>query len=297
MKRNNMILNSDRAFDGAVNIFLIIIGIVCLYPIWFVIIASVSSPNAIGLGQVFLLPKGLNFEGYTKLVQNKDIWIGYKNSLIYTACSLIADLFVQIPCAYALSRKELPLKKLFMIIFTIPLYFSGGIIPKYLLLSQLGMINKPISLILPSCISCFNLIVARSYFAGTIPDSLFEAAKLDGCGYLRYFIQIVLKLSGPIIAIIALYSLQTHWNSYLEPVMYLYDPSKYTLQQVLRSITASLVTSLNEFATLDELVKASQETELIKYSVVIVASLPMIAIYPMVQKHIVKGIMIGAIKG
>ena len=165
------------------------------------------------------------------------------------------DLAVQIPCAFALSRRTLPFRRFFNILFIIPMYFTGGIIPTYIWLSKLGMVDSPLALIVPACVSVFNLIIAKNYFASNIPDTLVEAARIDGCGYIRFFASIAVPLSGAIIAIIALYSMQAHWNGYLGPVMYLYTPEKHTLQQVVASITANLDSSLTEFTSLDEVAK------------------------------------------
>lgn len=290
-------LKGERAFNVIVSVLLIIIAVVTLYPIWFVLIASISSPVAIGAGEVLLLPKGINFKGYEMLFEDKNIWIGYRNSIIYTAAATVLDLIVTIPCAYALSRKTLPYRRILMLLFTITMYFSGGTIPKYLLINSLGMINTPWSLIIPGCVNVFNLIVARSFFESSIPESLFDAARIDGSGYTRFFAQIVIPLSPAILAIIALYCIQAHWNGYLAATMYIYNPKLKTLQQIIRSITANLDSSLAESATTEELIYAAQKTQLLKYSVVVVSALPLILIYPFVQKFFVKGVMVGAVKG
>ena len=290
-------LKGERAFNIIVSALLIIIAVVTLYPIWYVLIASISSPVAIGAGEVLLLPKGINFNGYKTLFEEKSIWIGYRNSIIYTAAATVLDLMVTIPCAYALSRKTLPYRRFLMLLFTITMYFSGGTIPKYLLINSLGMINTPWSLIIPGCVNVFNLIVARSFFESSIPESLFDAARIDGSGYTRFFAQIVIPLSPAILAIIALYCIQAHWNGYLAATMYIYEPKLKTLQQIIRSITANLDSSLAESATTEELIYAAQKTQLLKYSVVVVSALPLILIYPFVQKFFVKGVMVGAVKG
>ncbi len=291
------IRTSEKALNIFINVSLALIAFMTIYPLWFVIIASISSPSAISNGQVILFPKGLNIDAYVKLFQTKRIWTGYKNSILYTGTSILLDLAVQIPCAFALSRQTLPFRRFFNILFIIPMYFTGGIIPRYILLSKMGMVDSPLALIIPACVSVFNLIIAKNYFASNIPDTLVEAARIDGCGYIRFFASIAVPLSGAIIAIIALYSMQAHWNGYLGPVMYLYTPEKHTLQQVVASITANLDSSLTEFTSLDEVAKITQEKQLLKYAVVFVSSLPLIVVYPFVQKFFVKGVMVGAIKG
>lgn len=289
--------NGDKIFDITVNVLLIAAVVVCLYPIWYVLIASVSSPTAIANGEVLIWPKGFNLNGYTKLINNKKIWTGYRNSILYTAAGTAVDFIAQIPVAYALSRKDLPGRRWIMTMFVITMYFSGGIIPKYLLLNSLGMINSPAALIIPSCVNTFNIIVAKSFFEGNVPESLYDAARMDGCGYTRFFAQVVLPLSKALLAIIALYCIQFHWNVYLNAEMYLLESKYFTLQQVIRNICASLDTSLAESMDSQELMKLIQEKQLMKYSVIVVSVVPLVAIYPFVQKFFVKGVMVGAVKG
>lgn len=296
MKKKRYI-SGDRIVDLIINIILFIVAFVCIYPMWYVLIASVSSPAAISTGQVILWPKGFNVSAYNSLLKNDTIWLGYRNSIIYTALGTLVDLLVQIPAAYALSRQRLPGRKWMMPLFIVTMYFGGGMIPKYMLLNSLNMINSPVSLIIPSCVNVFNIIVARSFFEGSIPESLYDAARIDGCGYTRFFTKIVLPLSPAILAIIALYSMQGHWNVYLTAQMYIYDPKYYTLQQVIRSITAQLDTSLVENMSAAEMIAAVQEKQLLKFSVIVVSIIPMVIVYPFVQKFFVRGVMVGAVKG
>lgn len=291
-------IRDERVLNSVINVMLVMIAIVSLYPIWYVIIASISDPVAISNGEVLLLPKGINFSAYLKLLDNKQIWIGYRNSIIYTAGGTIVDLLVTIPCAYALSRESLPGRKFITSLFIFTIYFTGGMIPSYMLINSLGMVNTPWALIIPGCINVYNLVVARSFFESSIPDSLFDAAQIDGSGYTRFFLQVVLPLSPAILAIITLFCIQTHWNAYLGAQMYIYSPNLYTLQQVIRSITATLDASLiGDEVTLDQMITIMQEKQLMKYAVVVVASIPLVIIYPLVQKFFVKGVMVGAVKG
>ena len=287
----------DRVTYFCMDILLLVIAVVALYPIFYVLIASVSDPSAISSGEVLIMPKGFNLAAYKKLLDNESIWIGYRNSILYTSAAVLVDLFVQITTAFTLSREKMPGRKFFMTLFVITMYFSGGMIPKYLLLNSLGIINTPLAMIIPNCISAYNIIVAKNYFENNIPNTLYEAACIDGSGYLGYFVRIVLPLSKPILAIIALYSIQTHWNAYLTAQMYIYKPSLYTLQQVISSITATLDTSLVETMSTGEYAAIMQTKQLIKYAVVVVSCIPLVAIYPFVQKFFVKGIMVGAVKG
>lgn len=287
----------DKITDSVINCLLVLVIIVTVYPLWFVVIASISDVDAIARGEVILWPVGFNLGAYKKLLDTSSIWIGYRNTILYTAVGVTFNLLVQIPCAFVLSRKELPGKSFIMLLFVITMYFGGGMIPKYLLVNALGWIDNPVSLIIPGCISVYNIVVAKSFFENNVPDSLYDAALLDGCGYFRYFTKIVLPLSGAMIAIIALYNMQAHWNTFLTAQMYLYDPDKFTLQQVIRNITATLQNSLTEDVGDEEYMRRLQDAQLIKYAVVIVSCIPMIIVYPFVQKNFVKGVMVGAVKG
>ena len=299
MKRNINHLRGDRTANIIINLCLVIVAFLTIYPLWYVLIASVSDPGAIASGKVILWPVGFNLEGYLKLFETKKIWVGYRNSLIYTVVGTIVNLAVQLPCAYALSRKTLPYRKTINTLLIITMYFSGGIVPSYILMSKLHLIDNPLALILPSALSVYNVILARNYFEGNIPESLFEAAKMEGCSYTRFFGQIVLPLSKPIIAIIALFSAQTNWNQYFSAKMYIYKAKYQTLQQVIAQITAKIDTTLTALDQMSAQQMAQQalEKQLMKFSVVIVAALPMILLYPLIQKFFIKGIMVGAVKG
>ena len=289
--------SGERILDISINIFLVFIGVLCMYPIWYVLIASISSPTALAAGEVLLFPKDITFSAYQTLFKNNLIWIGYKNSIINTTLSCILDTAVMALCAYALSRRSLPGRSFFMLLFVITMYFSGGLIPQYLLNNSLGLVNTRWVLIIPGCVNVYNMILAKSYFENNVPDSLFDAARIDGASYTRFFIKIVLPVSGAILAIIALFSITIHWNAYLGAQMYLYDEELYTLQQVIKMLTASVSSALAESLSGDELARIIMEKSLIKYAVVIVGSIPLVIAYPFVQKYFVRGVMVGAVKG
>lgn len=299
--RKNKIRNSDATTDLIINILLVIIAITCIYPIWYILICSVSNPGAISSGRVLLWPVGLTQAAYDKLFSTKQIWIGYRNTIFYTFFGTAINLLVQIPCAYAFSRRDLRGRRFLMFLFTFTMYFGGGTIPTYLLVNKLGLLNTRWSMLLPGAVSAYNIIVARSFFEGSIPESLFDAARIDGSSYTRFFIQVVVPLSGAMIAIISLFCIQAHWNTYLSGVMYLYKPQLFTLQQVIRGITANIDSSLKEAMdismSMDEYNYLQQQKQLLKYATVIVAAIPMIILYPFIQKFFVKGVMIGAVKG
>lgn len=287
----------DRITDHAINALLVLIIVICLYPLYYVVIASISDVGAIARGEVVFAPVGFNLGAYKKLLQTSSIWVGYRNTIIYTTVGVLFDLLIQIPCAFVLSRKELPGKRFITTLFVITMYFSGGMIPKYLLVNALGWIDNPISLIIPSCISVYNIIVAKSFFESGVPESLYDAALIDGCSYIQYFTKIVIRLSGAMIAIIALYNMQMHWNTYLTAQMYIHDPKFYTLQQVIRNITATITTGLTEMMEDEEYLRRMQDAQLIKFAVVVVSCIPLAVVYPFVQKNFVKGVMVGAVKG
>ena len=297
MAKISLAERGDRGTNFVINALLVMAAIVCLYPLWFVIIASVSSPTAVGQGRVFFLPVEFNLDGYTTLFADGEIWTGYRNSLFYTAVGVCWDMFLQIPVAYALSRRDLPGRKWITTLFIFTMYFSGGMIPTYVLISNLGLMNNWASIVFCGGVRTYNIIVARSFFTGNVPESLFDAARIDGCSYTRFFVKVVLPLSGAMLAIIALFNMQSHWNAYLGPQMYLWDEEKWTLQQVIKKIMKSMNSGDQEFVdpTLQSL--AERRRALLKYTVVIAGALPMIIVYPLVQKHFVKGVMIGAVKG
>lgn len=293
------IKNSDRATDIAINVILVIIGIVCLYPLWFVLIASVSSPAAINAAEVVILPKGFNVDAYKKLLENSRIWMGYKNTIVYTALGTLVTLAIQLPCAFALSRKTAPGTKVFNMLMIITMYFSGGTIPEFLLINALGLYDSIWSLILPTAFGAFTIIIAKNYFESNIPDALYDSAVIDGCSYTSFFARIVLPLSKSIIAILSMFSIQRYWNQYMTPKIYLFSKDKFTLQQVVQQIAASVDGNLSELEGTDlaMFISKMQEQQLMKYAVVVVSIIPLILAYPLVQKHLVKGVMVGAVKG
>jgi putative aldouronate transport system permease protein len=287
---------SDRVFNGAVYVILSLALLVILYPLYFMCIASVSDPNAIFQGRVVLLPKNITLRGYERMFSNTLIWRSYLNSIIYTIAGTLVSLGVTIPAAFALSRRELPGNSLVMRLFIFTMYFSGGVIPLYIVVRNLHLLNSMWSLIIPSAVVSYNLIVARSFYLSMIPGELFEASVLDGCNYTKFFLYIALPLSKAIIAVMALFYANKMWNGFFDALIYLTDERKYPLQLVLRTIL--LQNQAMTMVTDDTLLaEAARATELIKYGVVVAASFPMLCLYPFIQKHFVSGVMIGAVKG
>lgn len=293
----------DRGTNITINVLLVIFSIAIIYPLWFVIIASFSDPQAISMGKVILWPVDFTLDGYKELVKDTMIWTGYRNTLIYAVIGTLWNLVRLIPAAYALSRKDLPGRKWITLFFMLTMYFSGGMVPKFVLVSNIGWYGNPAAILFTTGISAYNLVLVRSFFMSNVPDSLFDAARIDGCNYTRFFVKVVLPLSGSIIAIMTLFSAQGYWNTYLDAQLYLPEQKYWTLQQVLRNIaTATYTASVPEGAILTEeeirmIEEAARKANLLKYTTVIVASIPMIAIYPLIQRHFVKGIMVGSVKG
>lgn len=292
----------DRIFDIVNHVLLILVVIACLYPLYFTVIASFSDPYSVVRGQVIFWPQGFTLDSYRAVFQYKQLWVGYRNTILYTIVGTLYNLFLLLPCAYAMAKRGLKGKGVLMGLFVFTMYFSGGMIPSYLIMKQLGLINTPWVLILPGAFSVYNMIVTRTYFSSSFPEALAEAAKIDGAGEFRIFLTICLPLSGAIIAVMALFNALGHWNSYFNALIYINDSELYPLQLVLRQILV-----LNQSMNVDSSTMTTEEiayqlqkaymAETMKYSVLFIANLPMLVAYPFVQKYFVKGVMIGSVKG
>lgn len=271
--------------------------LVVLYPLYFVVIASISDPSYVNIGKVWLLPKGITFEGYLRVFKDSNILTGYRNSLFYTTVGTALNVCLTLAAAYSLSRKDLIGKNIFMFFITFTMFFSGGMIPTFLVVKELGMLNSVWAMIIPSAVSAWNLIIARTFFQTNIPDELLEAAIIDGSTNRRFLFSIVLPLSKALIAIMVLYYGVGHWNAFFNALIYLSDKKLYPLQLIMRGI---LVQSQMEAELIkDQSAIADQQrvAEVIKYALIIVASLPVLILYPFIQKYFTKGVMIGSIKG
>jgi putative aldouronate transport system permease protein len=293
---------SDKLFLWCNYIYLTIALVIVLYPLLYIISASISDPKFVSSGEMWLLPKGITFEGYARVFENTNIWIGYKNTIIYTVVGTLVNLMVTLPAAYALSRSDFVGRGFFMAMFMVTMFFSGGLVPSYLLVKDLGMVNSIWALILPGAASIWNIIVCRTFFQSTIPKELQEAAHIDGCTNTRLFIRIVLPLSMPIIAVMALFYGVGHWNSYFSAMIYLNDSSKYPLQLFLRQILVLQEMAAQGGGAIDTSSATAMNSKaeiaaLVKYAVIIVSTLPIIAIYPFLQRYFVQGVMIGSVKG
>ncbi|MBQ3705649.1 MAG: carbohydrate ABC transporter permease [Clostridia bacterium] len=287
----------DKIFHVIVFVILTLFFIAVLYPCIFVISASFSSGTAVQTGRVVLWPVDLSLEGYKTVFNTPTVWIGYRNSILYTIGGTLINLFMTLIAAYALSRHDLPGRNGIMLLFTFTMFFNGGLIPMYMQVQNLKLLNSPLSLMLPTAISVYNMIVARTFIINTIPGELLEASKIDGCSDLRYFISVVLPLSKAIIAVLTLFYAVGHWNSYFNAMLYLYDKNLYPLTLFLREILMS--TNIDPSTVSDPELQArlADMAAVIKYALIMVSVVPVLLIYPFVQKYFVTGVMIGSVKG
>lgn len=289
----------DKIYDVIVFIFLTLILIIVAYPLYFIVISSVSTPTAVANGEVTWFPIGFTFEGYKAVLTESSVITGFLNSILYTVVGTLINLGTTLPCAYAISRDDLRGRKYFIFFFMLPMFISGGLIPTYLVVQNCGFIDTIWALVVPGAVSVYNLIVARTFFKSNLPSELLEAAKLDGCGNTRFFFSIAIPLSGAIIAILTLYYGVGHWNSYFSALLYINDHNKFPLQLVMRSILVknSMQQAVQTAESFAELARQRQVAELMKYSLIIISSIPVLILYPFIQKHFVKGVMIGSVKG
>ena len=289
----------DRVF-GAINItILTFFFLIVFYPLYFVVIASISDSQLVSTGQIVFIPRGITIEGYIRVFQDSSILNGYQNTLFYTFVGTLFNLFLTLPAAYALSKKDLVGRNILMGVFAFTMYFGGGLIPTFLLIKDLNLLDTYWVLILISGVSCYNLIIARTFFATGVPAELEEAAAIDGCSRFRLFISIVLPLSKALIGVLALYYGIARWNSWFPAMIYLDNRDKAPLQLILRDILIQ-----NQKMAMDDTgigTDAEQRrlylASLLKYCLIIVSSVPVLVIYPFMQKYFDKGVMLGSIKG
>lgn len=293
-------LRQDRLLDVFILIIMIFLFLVAVYPLWFVVIASFSNPTEVVAGKVVLLPQGFTLAGYRRVIEYKKLWTGYWNTIIYTLCHTVIATFVTLLAGFSLSRRTLPGRRGIMLFMGFTMYFGGGMIPSYLLLKNLGFIGNPVLYVLIGTVSVYNVIITRTFMESNISDSLLEAAQIDGCSMSRFFVSVVLPLSPAIIAIMALFYAVGQWNSWFNAMLYLRD-NQMPLQNILRNILDT--STLNaELGTESAVGSSDADAQMIlvesmRYAVIIVSSLPVMCLYPFVQKYFIRGIMVGAIKG
>lgn len=287
----------DKVFYTTINVLLFLILLIVGLPLLYVLAASFSSPAAVTSGKVLLWPVDFSLEGYKAVFQHKLIIRAYGNSMLYMVVGTCINVALTMFAAYPLSRRELPGGKGIMLMFTFTMVFTGGLIPTYLLISKLHMLNTVWAMIIPGAVTAYNMIVACTFIKSNIPRELLEAAQMDGCNDLQFFFQFVIPLSKAVIAVITLYYAISHWNAYFNALVYLKDEKLYPLQIVLKDILVSNQVNANMVYD-SELAEAKEGlSELLKYSLIVVSVIPVLIIYPFVQKYFVKGVMIGSIKG
>jgi multiple sugar transport system permease protein/putative aldouronate transport system permease protein len=287
----------DRIFTFFTYFILSCAMIIVLYPLIYVVSASFSSANAVLSGKVWLWPVDFTLDGYAAVFRHEGVVTGYINTIFYTVVGTAINIAMTIMAAYPLARKDFCGRNIIMFIFAFTMFFNGGLIPTYLLVKDLGMINTRWAMIIPGALSVWNVIITRTYFQANIPDELLEAAKLDGCSDLTFIKSIVIPLSTPIIAVMTLFYAVGHWNEFFNALIYLNDPELYPLQLVLREILVQNEVKPNMILDPELRQRMDNLRELLKYSLIVVASVPVLIMYPFIQKYFVKGIMIGAIKG
>lgn len=295
--------SSDKVLEIIIDAILVLIALITLYPLYFVLIASLSDPTAVASGKVILWIRGFNLDGYKKILQTNTIWNGYRNSVYYTVLGTAVQMAVTVPAAYSLSRKDLVGRSILMKFFTVTMFFNGGMIPTYIVVKNLNLVNKPIVLIILGAVNVYNMIVARTFFQNNIPEELREAAQIDGCGNARFFIQIVLPLSKAILAVLIVFFAVGHWNDFFNALIYMSDREWIPLQLVLREILLSTARLSQEYisgagmASEDSVARTELLAESIKYGVIIVSSVPVLILYPLAQRYFIQGVLIGSIKG
>ena len=289
----------DLAFD-IINVSLLsLILIIVLYPLYFILIASFSNPDMIYAGQVWLAPVGVTLEGYRRIFADPSIWIGFRNSVVYAVLGTTISVSLILTCGYALSRKDLVGRNVFLLIFVATMFFDGGIIPRYLLVRDLGWLDTVWAVVVPGAVGVWNLIIARTFFQTTLPEELREAAQIDGASNFQFFWRVALPLSTPLIAVMVLFHVVGNWNAFFDALIYLNKTSLYPIQLILRNIlTQSQISAQSSMLSgVGSYADQQRVAELIKYGMIVVASAPLLVFYPILQKYFVKGMMIGAIKG
>ncbi|ALS30025.1 carbohydrate ABC transporter permease [Paenibacillus cisolokensis] len=291
---------SDRTFELVNHVLLLLFIGMILFPLLFVLSASVSDPTLVNSGKVWIWPRGITFEGYKRIFQNNEIWLGYLNTIVYTVIGTVLHLIVLLPCAYALSRRELAGKKLILWYFLLTMMIGGGLIPTYLVVRDLGMVNSMWAIVIPGVVGAWDILVSRTFFQQNVPDPLVEAAKVDGSSYFHIFFRIALPLSLPIIAVMSLFHGVGLWNQYFNALIYLNHDSLYPLQLVLRKILVAQEMSSENMANssiqAEALAAQARIASILKYGVIVVSTAPLLAVYPFLQRFFLKGVLIGSIK-
>lgn len=289
----------DRIMDTTINVIMFLLFLVVLYPLVYVVSSSFSSGDAVFNGKVILWPVDFSTYGYEIVLKFPKVWVGYKNTIINTVLGTVMNVFTTTLVAYPLSRKEFQGKGFYMFIFMFTMWFGGGLVPTYILMSDLGLINNRMAVLLTGLVSISNMVVMRSFFRNSIPGDLHDAARVDGISDIGYLVKIVLPLSKAIFSVVTLYYAVAHWNAYFSAMIYLRDPSMMTLQQVLKDLLAQANPSMDDVAGLsaEDIANMQYAADLMKYSLIVISSAPILCAYPFVQKYFERGVMIGSVKG
>jgi len=286
----------DKVLYTIVHVIMVFLLIITLYPLIYVVSASFSSPQAVSTGQVVLWPVDFSLRGYQEVFEYKVVWIGYRNTIFYTVCGTLINVVMTLCAAFALSKKTLPGRGFFTFLFTFTMLFSAGIVPTYLQMRELGIVNTAWAMMLPGAISVYNMIVTRT-FIQNIPNELSEAAAIDGCSDFRYFRSILLPLSKAVISVISLYYAVGHWNSYFNAMIYLSDRDMFPLQLFLRDILVLNTVDASSILDPEEAQALEGMRDLLKYAMIVVSTVPILMVYPFIQKYFAKGVMVGSVKG
>ncbi len=284
---------------GLITYGLIAVAIVLIvYPLYFIVIASISDPNLVQQGKVTLFPRGITFDGYLTIFGTSTIVRGFANSVLYTVVGTALSVTMILTGAYALSRKDMPGRNLFMILFVITMFFDGGMIARYLVVKELGMLNTMWAVVLPGAVGVWNLIIARTFLQQNLSPELREAAQLDGASDFRFFFGIAIPLSKPLIVLMVMIHLVANWNAFFDAMIYLNDESKYPLQLILRNVLIQSQASASgmDMASMDSTAAAQKMGELLKYSMIVVSTIPLLIAFPFLQRHFIKGATLGALK-
>ncbi len=292
------ILGDEKGFNIFVLIMLAIILLITFYPLWYIIISSFSSGAAISQGQVVFFPVDITFDGYIEIFNHNLLPRSFLNTVIYTVSGTVINVVLTVITGYALARKDLPGRSFFSILFAFTMWFNAGLVPTFLWYRDLNLVNSPFVMVLPGAIIITNMVIVRTYFERSVPHELLEASKLDGCSDIRYLFSIALPLAMPIIAVIALYHSVGHWNNFFTAMVYLSDTELYPLQLILRDVLLS-GESPSDMASMtpEDILIRENLRQMLKYSVIVVSSIPMLLFYPFVQRFFVKGLAAGAVKG
>ena len=296
-KKQNRTSRGDRMFYLLVNIVVAVLGLIVLYPLIYILSSSFSSPSAVAAGKVVLFPVDFSLRGYKAVFDYDLVYTGYRNTIFYTVVGTMINIALTMVAAYPLARRNLPGRGFFTFLFTFTMMFSGGMIPNYILMKELKIINTAWCMLLPGAISAYNLIVTRTFIQNSIPEELLEAAQIDGCTDAQFFFRFVLPLSKAVMAVITLYYAVHHWNAYFNAFLYLNKRDLYPLQIFLREIL--IMNSVNTEMVMDtQMLEAMQGmADLLKYSLIVVSTAPILCIYPFLQRYFIKGVMIGSLKG